>query len=236
MKQINEFNENDFMELKLNLIQVSKNYLGITNLPDENDLQIICDFLSTHFKDFTRAEIVRALSMYANGTISVLTQPYGVLSMKFLSDVLHEFRIIRKRENDLLRMREQNQKLLNEPIKNQDEINENLYKFIVNYVNENNFIPDLYAWNECYFHLEKIKEIELSNDDKNDFMEMVKDEIKEQIKFYSNYPDKRNEMNELLKMLSSNFSLANYCRKKLVYLHLQKFIKPSQQNQNYGND
>lgn len=236
MKRINEFNENDFTELKVNLIQSAKNYLGITNLPDENDLQIICDFLATHFKDFTRIEIVRALSMYANGTIIVYTQPYGVLSMKFLSEVLQEFRIIRKKENDLLKMRNENQKLLNEPVKNPDETNKNLYNWIVEYVKENKIIPMLYAWNEVYQHLEKIKIIDLSNDDKKDFVEFVRNEIMEQIKFYSNVPDKKNEMNELLKMLSNNFTLANYCRKKLVYLHLEKLIEPSKQNQNNGNN
>lgn len=236
MKRLNELTDSDLIELKIILISCSKNYLGISNLPDEHDLKIMCDFLTTHFKDFTAHEIKLALSMYANGQISCQNQIYGVLSMKFLSDVLQEYRMHRKMANDLNKIKSQNQILLNEHQVNQDEKNENLYNWITKYVIENNYIPELYAWNECYFHLEKIGEIDLTNDDKIDFRELCKNEISERIKYLSQSVEHREQVNELMKILSSDFALASFCRKKLVLLHLQKLINPQIKNQNHGNN
>lgn len=236
MKRITDLNESELIELKIILISCSKNYLGISNLPDEHDLKIMTDFLMTHFKDIRTHEIQLALSMYAKGEIVCQNQIYGVLNMKFLSDVLHEYRIHRKMMNDLKKSKSENQILLNEHKVNDDEKNENLWNWILKYVNENNSIPDLYAWNECYFHLEKIGAINLTNDDKIDFRELCRNEINERIKYLSMSVEHREQVKELMKILSSDFALASYCRKKLVYLQLQKSIKPQSQNQNHGNN
>lgn len=214
----------EIKKMKLVLLQSAKNFLGISNLPDSNDLNLMIDFLSTHFKGITSTQVYSAMSMYASGTISVPTQPYGVLSMKFLSDLIHEFRMYEKMRNDLKKLKEKNQNLLESHPVNSDETNENLYKWIVEHIKENKIIPELYAWNEVYLHLEKTKEIDLTTEDKIDYLNLIRDELKEKINYYSTSSDHREQVKEWMKILSNDFALASYCRKKLVHLHLNKFI------------
>jgi hypothetical protein len=225
MKLIGEYTENDFKELKLILYAGAKNYLGISNLPDQYDLKKICEFLKSYFKDLTANEIDKALSMYANGKIVVYTQSYGVLSLKFLSEVLHEYRLQRKSWRDFEKMKSNEQKMLNAPVEDYELKCKNLYNWIVNYVKENNNIPDLYAWNEVYHYCEKEKIIELSKEDKTDFFNLMKEEIQDEIKLNQNNPDKREELKTLLKISENNISIAQLCRKKLVILHLNNLLQ-----------
>lgn len=230
MKKLIEYSDSDLIELKLTLIAGAKNYFGISNLPDEYDLKIMCEFLMTHFKDFTAHEINRAMSMYANGQISVHNQIYGVLNMKFLSDVLHEYRLQRKIWNDFEKRRQDEKKMLSAPAVNHEEKNRNLYLFLVNHVEQTNQIPELFAWDEVYAHLEKEKIIELSNEDKIDFLNLMKEEIRESITYFSNVHDKKNDVKELMKLLSNEKSLASFCRKKLVLLHLNNLTNKQPTN------
>lgn len=225
MKLIGQYSAEDFKELKLVLISGCKNYLGISTLPNEYDLKKICEFIQTYFKDFTAHEIDKALSMYASGAIVVYTQSYGVLSLKFLSEVLHEFRLQRKSWKEFELKKQNDQKLLSAPVEDYELKCKNLYHWIVDYVKQNNLIPDLYAWNEVYYYCEKEKIIELTYDDKVDFFNLVKEEIRDEIKFIENDFEKKELHKELLKILSNDFSLAQLCRKKLVILHLNKFLK-----------
>lgn len=236
LKKLGDITDNDFRELKLVLIHGAKNYLGISNLPDEYDLIKMCEFLSTHFKDFTAHEIDKALSMYASGSISVLTQPYGVMGMKFLSDVLHEFRLHRKSWKDFNLRRENETKLLSAPVENIEEKGKNLYNFLINFLNDGNEMPDLYAWDEVFLYLEKEKIIELSTEDKIDFMNLVKEEIRDEIEYCSKQYDKKELLKELLKLLSNEKALASLCRKKLVILHINNLQLQNQKTNDNGNN
>ena len=229
---IGNYTEDDFKELKLVIYAGCKNYLGISTLPDQYDLKKISEFIFTYFKDLTAHEIDKALSMYASGVISVYTQCYGVLSLKFLSEVLHEYRSQRKSWKDFELRKANNQKLLNVGEVDVIEKGKNLYNWIVNYVKENSIIPDSYGYDEVYFYLEKEKIIELSHDDKLDFLNLVKEEIRDEIKYLEKQIDKRELLKELLKVLSNDFALASLCRKKLVILHLNNFINNQTKKEN----
>lgn len=235
-KKIGEINDFDFRELKLVLINGAKNYLGITNLPDEYDLKKICEFIATYFKDFTAIEVDKAMSMYASGAIVVYTQPYGVLGMKFLSEVLHEFRLVRKSWKDFNLNRDNEKKLLSAPVENPIEKGKNLYNFIVNFLNEGNEIPDLFAWDEVFLYLENEKKIDLSVEDKIDFMNIVKEDIRDQIEYCSKQYDKKELLKELLKLLSNEKAIASLCRKRLVILHLNNLISQNQKTTSNGNN
>lgn len=228
LKKIGDLTEKDFVELKLVLIHGCKNYLGISNLPDEHDLIKMCEFLATYFKDFTTHEIDKALSMYASGSIVVHIQPYGVMGLKFLSEVLHEYRLIRKSYKDFDLTRQKNQILLNAPVENVEEKGKNLYNWIINYLNDGNEIPETFAYDEIFFHLEKEKIIDLSIEDKIDFMNLVKEDIRDQIEYCSKQYDKKEMLKELLKLLSNEKAIASLCRKKLVILHLNNLISQNQ--------
>lgn len=236
MKMIGNYTEEDFKELKLVIYSGAKNYLGITNLPDQYDLKKICEFIHSYFKDLTAHEIDKAMSMYAAGTIVVQTKPYGVISLMFLSEVLQEFRLHKKSWRNFELQKSKNEKLLNEHQVDPVEKGKKMYDWILNYVIETGIIPESYGWDDVFIYLEHEKIIDLSYDDKIDFLELVRDDIRDEIKFIEKNPEKKELLKELFKILSSDKALGSLCRKKLVILHLSNQLNNQTENQNGKSD
>ena len=235
MEQIKNCSEKTTIDLKILLLAGAKNYLGILNLPNESDLNIICNFIKNKFGEFTIAEIDNALQLYSEGTITTSVKPIGVLSTTFLSEVLWEYRSHRKAFISLQNRLKEKTLLIDKPNENSDEKNKRLTEWLLNWIKEKKQIPQTYAWDEVYFHLEKTNEINLSNEDKIDFMELTIEDIREKIEFYKSNPNKKDEVNDWMRTIQDKNLLQKTCRKNLVQLYLNKLVNQQNQQTN-GND
>lgn len=213
-------------DLKIALLMCAKNYLGIANLPNESDLVLLCEFLQNKFPELTAQDITKALQMYAAAQLAVDAKPYGLLSAVFLTDVLAEYRQ-HKYQWKVWQERKQSETLqLNAHEVSAEEKNKRLYEFIAEWIANGNAMPDCYAWNEVYAHLEAAQLIQLSKEDKADYYANTKHELIESVQYLKQVPDKRAEVNELLSILNDTYSLQSLCRKKLVQLYLTNNVQP----------
>lgn len=224
MDKLLNLDDKGMLDVKIILLTGAKNHLGISNLPNEADLIQICAFLKNNYPDFTAKEIDDAIQRYARGSIAVNSKPYGVLSTMFLSDVLNEYRTIRKTWRDFERRQQENQLLLAQPVKDEAETNKILAEWLIDWVAENKTIPPSYDWDGVFKHLENIREIELSKEDKSDFFNNEAEGMRESIAFYKNVTGKKAEMMELLRILQDRKLMQSYCRRKLVHLYLNNKI------------
>jgi len=236
MDKLMNMNDKAILDVKIVLLTGAKNHLGIANLPNEADLNQICAFLQSKYGDFTAKEIDDALQRYASGSLSVSSKAYGVLSTMFLSDLLNEYRVLRKMWNDFAKRQENQLLQLQEAKKDENEVNENLCNWLCEYVQESGVIPDAYDWDAVYKHLEKVGEINLSREDKVDFYNIEKEGIMESVNYYKDIISKKSEMMELLRILQDEKMMQSYCRRKLVHLYLNQIIRKqngtSSRNQN----
>lgn len=232
MDKLITLNDNQLTDVKIILLMGAKNHLGIANLPNENDLNQIVLFLKSKFGEFTPQEIEIALQMYSCGSITVENKPYGVLSTLFLSEVFNQYRIHRKMAKDIHERKMNEQKQLMAPKKDPDEVNKNLTEFLVQYISENNCLPESYAWDEVFLHLEKIKEIDLAVEDKKDFVSLQREELIERIEYYKNVVGKKQEVLEMLRLLNDTKAMQSYCRRKLVHLYFENKLNQSKNGSN----
>lgn len=221
MDKLAHLTDRGMTEVKIVLLTGAKNHLGISNLPNETDLKQICDFLKSNYGDFTAGEIDHAIQQYARGAIGVNSKAYGVLSTMFLSDLLNEYRLLRKQWRDFERRKTENQLLLAQPPKDEAAANKALTEWLVDWVIQTDEIPATYNWDGVFKHLEDTGEIALTAEDKIDFMNIQVAEMQESIDFYRNVNGKRAEMMELLNILNDPKSLKSYCRRKMVHHYLE---------------
>lgn len=223
--KIGKLPDDKLVDLKIILLTSAKNHLGIANLPNENDLNLIVQFLKSKYFDFDLNEIAHAITLYSSGEIIVENKPYGVLSTLFLSEVLNEYRQLRAIWKKIAEQKENKTKLLNAPIADPIKEGEENYNFLVNYFFEKNELPLAFDWESVYFHLERIKEIDLSIDDKKDFFNNEKNDYIEKIDYYKNVFAKKAEVKEWLELISDKNLLSKHCRKKLVHLYFTNQLK-----------
>lgn len=230
MELLTNYNEKQIAELKIILLMSAKNHLGIANLPNENDLKQIVNFLKEKFFEFNLIEIEKAFQMYASGEIVTESKPYGVLSTAFISEVLQEYRQFRKMWKDIAERKQQ--KLLPEPVVDQEKVGKELFEFLLNYYLKNNQLPIAYDWESVYFHMEKEKEINLTAEEKMDYYNVMKDDLIQKINYYRNSKSKEKEVKNWLELLNDKKRLAKQCREQLVKLYFINQLKTKRNGNN----
>lgn len=103
-----------------------------------------------------------------------------------------------------------------------EEKNKKAFEFIESYFKKEKKPPFIADWSGAFKHLESVKSITDSNEDKRMFMENVVSEIREEINGTAKSKGHREDMlNDW-----TNEKVINECRKRRVIIYLENYVSP----------
>jgi hypothetical protein len=191
---------------------------GLKHIPDpvvDGNLFKLC---TTQYKNFTFNEIRKAVYMNSIGELNTRHEHFGLFDTTFLSKVMTDWLILKTRTR-------QRVAALLPPAKVKEPTDADLYQGLLNFINTNKKFPEMWAWSRVYQHMDSMKMITESNDEKRVIFEKAKAKINAQVE------------NELLSvkgfierqgiMDGAEERAKVESRKELTIKHLQHLIKPS---------
>lgn len=199
--------------------------IGITTSINNLEFQLIREFLSSEFKDFSAAEISEAFTKYAAQKLSFTEKPYNNMNNLFISNVLISYR--KYRNEQLSKYNIEVKAVLPAAKINTDEEN---YLEVINYVERNAKLPD-YGSNiylSAYNHLVKIVYTP-TDEEKKAFARGIKSKKEEQINFLKTQgltKSIRAEVNRITSEINRPADFANHCRVEYIKDYLtKKYLK-----------
>ena len=173
-KKIREFELNDSAKIGIALLGWCK-MLGVTNIPDSNEMNMVERLIILEFPDFSVDEINLAFRKAIAGKLNVSPEHYQQFSAKYIAGILNSYREFRIEE-----MKNYNKTLIpattepTEETKKQILINGLKSKF--QRFEETGEFED--AGNASYDYLDSLGKIPFTTERKKEFMTQAKNEIR----------------------------------------------------------
>lgn len=139
---------------------------GIKEPPDDLSKAILWSYAKNYLQGFTLEDIKTAFVMNAAGELPKRIEPYGLLDINFISQVMNQY--LELKQKALLRART----LLPEP-KVAVQTPEEAYAGLVAYCRKNGSMPQYWAWSLVYEYMDEGLMIELTLEQKKALFQSV---------------------------------------------------------------
>lgn len=164
--------------------------------------------------DFNNAFIKHCAGRFMISKEAEGNKPYGDLNCLFVCDVLKGYKIWLQAENRKPKPIEP-AKQLEMPKENKRDA----YEFIKKVVQERGKLPIIANWSDAYLYMEQNGIINISTEDKVLFSEIVKEDIKEELRKLKR--DNSNGYRELKRITESKNLYAAELRKRYLYKYFE---------------
>ncbi len=203
-------------DLQISLLRLCKNW-GITNPPDQDQLNAITNFLKNQFSDFTFEEIHHAFEMATAHKFDVNPEHYNHFNMPYVGRILGAYRDFRmmeiKRSKSQLTEEEESVKLTPEQH----------YNWVVKYVKEHRSVPFTADWGSVFTHMENVQQGP-DNTQKQAFKKKMEGQLKQEGKMNLSGQDIKLGK-EIFAILNTPSSLQSYCREQWVKQFMNQLIE-----------
>lgn len=215
--------ESEITEVKFHLLKIAQSF-GIANVPSDEHLTMLVAFIKRNFMWFTRQEISYAFELYALGELDCIKQHYQTLNVEFVAAVLKAYQLkrfphLRDADEPKKALPQGNQ--FGAPEVTQEMSDEFHFNIVKKYCDENGKVPILANWQQAYSHLERVKLIEMSNEDKREYMEQIKE--REAMRIGGSNAGWI-EVREGLNQLNNKEDLKLICRREIAIDYFKKYL------------
>lgn len=190
---------------------------GVTDY-DDTDLMVLKMFLNEKYSHMTGTYIQQAFIAYSAGDLGEF-EHYNNLSPKFIGRVLKHYKEYKAKKNTIKPINSSKQ--LEEGSDDNPYEWERSYEFILKHMKKGK-PPMIANWHGAFKHLEHIKEIQQTKEEKREFAAKVKEEIESQIKKERN---KMQPVSQLLINMVTNSGITLECRRRIVTEYIDQRLQ-----------
>lgn len=187
---------------------------------DLDSLNVIIDNLQKNEKNLTIDDFNLAFEMGVNGRLGIDLNTYQNFNALYISNVIQAFKR-HNAKNHLIKPLEapQSKELIDAPVLSKEENAKHWYDWMAQEVKESGKIPFIADWQAVYWYLDSNDLIDLDNDAKEMFFDMVKNELEHEV-----MDRKANNVDykSFKDTLESESRMKRECRKRIVIKHFEK--------------
>lgn len=201
----------------LDIIDTLPTYMGVRHALDEEQVRTAYVFIREHFGHLNPIEIVRAFSLTAAGKLTIVedgkervvqAETFQSFSLPYVGRILRAYSL--KRSQDYVRWKAEHsaaQKILTEakePKPTPDEV----LDYINDFTARNGEVPAFTDWDAAFKELQRLGEIDMTNDEKKAYREAVVKSILDDARM-------NGRMRQVKGSLSES-AIQGECRKRMV--------------------
>jgi hypothetical protein len=184
---------------------------------EESQVMLLAKFIIYEFSTLTMQDIEQAIFKAKAGKLDCNPADYNKLSIDFIGRILSSYTEYKRKQTLVKQAKEVEAK---EHLKLEYTVNEGKQSFdFIKSVYEKGEEPYIADWCSAFRYMEDEGLINLTNDEKAMFLDLVIEELNEEIK---KMKVQRKNPNHLKNLLASKEKIKNECRKRLVIKYFEK--------------
>ncbi len=218
--------DSDVRDVGYVFLKIAKAF-GITNVPDDDHLRALFQFVKRNYPNFTQEEIMYAFELYATGKLDCTKQHYQTMNFEFVAAVLMAYG--RKRFDEIKKYEatpREPVKQLTAHEKTDVEFQEFMFNLLKKYCDDNGKMPVVGDWEAAFLHMERAQLITMTNEEKAEYVEVVKQRERDRI-FAGNQLLNITDALEL-KSLDDMRVLKMLCRQERAKDYFRMYLKQNQ--------
>ena len=191
--------------------------IGIRTALDSHDLDSIFNFISRNFGGLTLKEVILAFDLYSGQKLFFTESHFNSFDLTFIGKVLKSYSVYKINQKSIKPMESEGTKQLTRPKMTKEENALQWYEWMESEVAKGK-VPLMADFSAIFWHMEKHGIINLSDDEKEMFLDNVRQEIKDMI---LKLKAERKDYDIWSKKLIDYRKLKLECRKRIVLNHYE---------------